>query len=554
MRFLLFFMYKLTLILKYLRRKLGPMFAALAVMLCTAMVIIVISVMGGFLDVLQTSAKQLTGDVIVLSRSLTGFAYYEEMIDQLEELPQVDAASPVVTALGIINLHGQTVGVKVIGIEPGGFSKIVRYEETLQWSTQDMLASYGLDGAQTSPIPPEFDLKALATRLDPMAGNHPAMVIGVEVNPWADRDSQGGYDFSYSAVQQQATLTVLPLTERGAPTELGPAYAKAVIVNEFKSGFLEVDQSQVFIRIDVLQKMLDMDRKESKVFDPESGEELPGKSVRPARVSEVLIRGADGYSLAEVHTAVQDQVDVFTSKHPNMTPPRVLTWEQLYSHIINAVKNEKGMVTFLFIIISLVAVVMVATTFYMTVLEKTRDIGVLRAVGASQAGVMSLFLGYGLAVGVVGSLLGLALAVSVVWHLNEIQYWLANHLGVSAHYTWCAAGGALIGAIVGGTIGYPKRKTLRGAAIMAMLLLLVGVIGAWISLDQVEDLAYKLNHTISFKMWDPQTYFFDRIPDKVKFYDALFIVLGAILSSVIGALIPAILAARLDPVEALRYE
>ena len=41
-------MYKLLLILKYLRRKLAPLFAAMAVMLCTAMVIIVISVMGGF--------------------------------------------------------------------------------------------------------------------------------------------------------------------------------------------------------------------------------------------------------------------------------------------------------------------------------------------------------------------------------------------------------------------------------------------------------------------------------------------------------------------------
>ncbi|MCH7872321.1 MAG: hypothetical protein IID33_11535, partial [Planctomycetes bacterium] len=64
----------------------------------------------------------------------------------------------------------------------------------------------------------------------------------------------------------------------------------------------------------------------------------------------------------------------------------------------------------------------------------------------------------------------------------------------------------------------------------------------------------KLHLAVSFKMWDPKTYFFDRIPDKVKFFDALFIVLGAIVSSVIGALIPAVLAARLDPVEALRYE
>ncbi len=548
-------MYKLTLILKYLHRKLGPMFAALAVMLCTAMVIIVISVMGGFLDLLQTSARQLTGDVSVMARSMTGFAYYEELAEQIEELPEVSAVSSVVTTFGMINLDGQTMGVNIMGIEPTDFSKIVRYEDTLMWSADDVYDRLGVQREGSGATPAGFDLHAQAMALKPASIDMPGVVIGVEVNPWHYRDKQGQYDFGNSAVQQEAAITVLPLTERGAPAEIGPSYLKAAVINEFKSGLYDIDKSQVFVRFEVLQKLLGMDRKESQAFDPETGDEIPGAtSVKQARASEIVVKGAEGYTLAQVHSAIQRTVSGFAEAHPNLVAPAVRTWEQRHAQFINAVKNEKGMVTFLFIIISIVAVVMVATTFYMTVLEKTRDIGVLRAVGASQVGIMSLFLGYGLAVGVVGSFLGLALAVSVVWHLNEIQFWLANHLGVSAHYAWCAGGGALIGAVVGGAIGYPKRKTLRNAMILATLLLLIGLIGAWVSLDQVEDLAYKLNHAISFKMWDPQTYFFDRIPDKVKFYDALFIGLGAILSSVIGALIPAIFAARLDPVEALRYE
>ncbi len=552
-------MYKLTLILKYLRRKLGPMFAALAVMLCTAMVIIVISVMGGFLDLLQTSAKQLTGDVSVQARSLTGFAHYEDLAAAVSALPEVSAVSPVVSTFGMINLDGHTIGVNIMGIEPGSFSKIVRYEDTLMWSADDMSERYGFDPSESKATPPAFDLRGMAMTLEPdgfLKGyNAPGMVIGVEVNPYQYRDEQGRYGFSNSAAHQTAALTVLPLTERGAPADLGPSYTNAVILNEFKSGLYEIDRGQVFVRFDVLQKLLGMDRKEGPAFDPETGEEIPGAmSVKPARTSEIVVRGAEGYRLEQVHSAVQGAVAAFAEARSISIPPVVRTWEQRHAQFINAVKNEKGMVTFLFIIISVVAVVMVATTFYMTVLEKTRDIGVLRAVGASQAGVLSLFLGYGLAVGVVGSLLGLALALEIVWHLNEIQYWLANGLGVSAHYAWCAGGGALIGAVVGGVIGYFRRKTLSNAVSLALLLMLVGLIGAWISLDQVEDLAYKLNHAISFKMWDPQTYFFDRIPDKVKFYDALFIVLGAIVSSVVGALIPAVLAARLDPVEALRYE
>jgi lipoprotein-releasing system permease protein len=422
-----------------------------------------------------------------------------------------------------------------------------------------MFDRYGLDQSESKATPAAFELQAMAMTLEPdgiLRGlGSPGMVIGVEVNPYQYRDAEGRYDFGNSAVHQTATLTVLPLTERGAPADLGPSYTNAVILNEFKSGLYDIDKSQVFVRFDVLQTLLGMDRKEGPAFDPETGEEIPGAtSIRPARTSEIVVKGAEGYTLDQVYRAIQVTVAGFAKAHPNTTTPAVRTWEQRHAQFINAVKNEKGMVTFLFIIISIVAVVMVATTFYMTVLEKTRDIGVLRAVGASQAGIMSLFLGYGLAVGLVGSALGLALAVSVVWNLNEIQYWLANHLGVSAHYAWCAGGGALIGAAIGGSAGYAKRKALRFALLGAVALTLLGLIGAWVSLDQVDDLAYKLNHAISFKMWDPQTYFFDRIPDKVKFYDALFIVLGAILSSVIGALIPAVLAARLDPVEALRYE
>ena len=547
-------MYKLTLILKYLRSKLGPMFAAVSVMLCTAMVIIVISVMGGFLDMLQNSAQQLTGDVSVLARSMTGFAHYEQLQAQLDALPEVQAVTPVVSTFGMINLGGQTVGVNIMGIEPETFSKIVRYQDTLQWSADDMLERYGLTEDELASGKSTIDLIAMGMAIKPQATDMPGVVIGIEVNPWHYRDEQGQYDFGNSAVGDEATLTVLPLTQRGAPADIGPRYVKAVVVNEFKSGLYDIDKSQVFVRFDVLQKLLGMDRRESKVFDPKTGDELPGISVRPARTSELVLRGAEGYTLEQVQAAVEREVLAFSEQHPDVVRPAVRTWRQRHAQFINAVKNEKGMVTFLFVIISVVAVVMVATTFYMTVLEKTRDIGVLRAVGASQAGVMGLFLGYGLAVGVVGSLLGLILALAIVWHLNEIQYWLAHDLGVTAHYAWCAVGGLLIGSILGAAIGYFRMNVLKLGMWFGLLFMVLGLIGAAISLNHFDTLAYHLNHTIYFKMWDPQTYFFDRIPDKVKFFDALFIVIGAIASSVVGALIPALLAARLDPVEALRYE
>ena len=73
-------MYKLFLTLRYLRKRRIAYFAIAAVILCTAMVLIVMSVMGGFLDQVKIKARGMLGDLIVDNRWYSGFPFYDEFI------------------------------------------------------------------------------------------------------------------------------------------------------------------------------------------------------------------------------------------------------------------------------------------------------------------------------------------------------------------------------------------------------------------------------------------------------------------------------------------
>jgi lipoprotein-releasing system permease protein len=103
-----------------------------------------------------------------------------------------------------------------------------------------------------------------------------------------------------------------------------------------------------------------------------------------------------------------------------------MTWEQTQAHIIVPVEKERGLVSTLFGIISLVAAVLVLCILYMIVLQKTRDIGIIKSIGGSPIGVALIFLGYGAAIGLVGSALGTVLGCYFVTNINEIQDFLTS--------------------------------------------------------------------------------------------------------------------------------
>src|SRR2546429_5783502 len=96
------------LINKYLRKRRIAWVSLVAVTMCTAMVIVVISVMGGWLRMFRDSFHGLSGDIIVSKQSLAGYPYYQQMIDQLEHVDGGNAALKIMHKSALANTMSQT--------------------------------------------------------------------------------------------------------------------------------------------------------------------------------------------------------------------------------------------------------------------------------------------------------------------------------------------------------------------------------------------------------------------------------------------------------------
>ena len=190
-------MYAPLLANRYLTSRTIPFIAVGAVALCVGLVIIVVSVMTGFLDMVRTTGKSLTGDVIV-SRPITGIPYYDEFVKDIEALPEARAASPFVETFGLLQMpYGSGDGgkqiemVEVWGIDPASLDRVLDYGKKLYWRTPepDRLNHLSEDDPLRDPaFHRETEGMALATR-----EGTPGMVLGIEISPFNRRARDGSY-------------------------------------------------------------------------------------------------------------------------------------------------------------------------------------------------------------------------------------------------------------------------------------------------------------------------------------------------------------------------
>ncbi|MEN0109542.1 MAG: FtsX-like permease family protein, partial [Planctomycetota bacterium] len=104
-------------------------------------------------------------------------------------------------------------------------------------------------------------------------------------------------------------------------------------------------------------------------------------------------------------------------------------WRDKQGALLAAVQMETAVLNVLLFLIIAVAGFGILAIFYMIVVEKTRDVGVLKSLGASAAGVKSIFLGFGLTLGLVGAAAGLVGGLLFVAYINQIADLLGRVTG-----------------------------------------------------------------------------------------------------------------------------
>jgi lipoprotein-releasing system permease protein len=454
-------MYKLFLALRYLRKRRITYFAVLSVALCVAMVVVVHGVMTGFLENVRSSSRRLLGDVILEIGSMTTFPYYDEFIDTLNEemAGEIELATPVILNAGLATLlvdrdDKRAFPVQVNGIRLDEYRRVNAFGEGLYYESHFPGLSHL--GPQAKPrwrrdehdiarLPSEYE-EALAASIDESTDLHPrppdedyrgpgifdeskdgqpysgVTCPGAILGNWlVMRDMHDGSTLRDVPRGTLVRLTVLPFSREGVVgSGLGQKLALRY-VDDSNTRIYEIDSQSIYCDFETLQKSLDMHA-------------LTGANVRPGRATQIQVKLKPGVHLIQARARIAKLWEMFRIRMAEQCSPRdyddmkymvTRTWLERNAAFINAIEKQRYLVLILLGVISLVAVVLVGCTFYMIVQERTREIGIIKSMGASAGGIAGMFLTYGIVVGMTGAALGTLGGWFFVDHINEFQAFIA---------------------------------------------------------------------------------------------------------------------------------
>ncbi|MBP7460142.1 MAG: ABC transporter permease [Candidatus Delongbacteria bacterium] len=262
---------------------------------------------------------------------------------------------------------------EVIGAAPLVFERAaVQSEEGL-----DALIVNGIDTARIDQV---ADIRKylyggyldLGDQIEPVSGDTlPGIVLGYDL---AER----------LRVVVGGKVLIAGFKEANLTSRMMPKLKRCLVTGIFKSGFYDYDAAFGYVSIPTAQDLF----------------HLEGK------VNQIDIRIRDMYQAQSVAKRLEDSL-----KYPYYT----MNWIERNQKLFTWIKLEKSMMFVILNLIVVVAVFNIISALIMLVLNKTREIGIMRAMGATRRNIMKIFILDGITAGLIGAFGGTLLSLLVCW-------------------------------------------------------------------------------------------------------------------------------------------
>ena len=335
--------------------------------------IVVIAVMSGFSKDLRDKILGTNSHIVVSNMNQAMVENYNDILKKIRSMKGVTAAAPFIMNQVMLINGDRVSGVVARGIDP---------------DSEGVVSDLGKNMISGTV----FDLKVKPNHFKKKKSRQGKKRAGIILGKELSRRMGVGVGDIVSMVSPVSRVT---------PVGLIPRMKLFKVVGVFESGMYEYDANLSFILLKSAQKF----------FSMKNG------------ISGIEIRVADIEQAGDIASIIQKELGF---------PYLVRDWMRMNRNLFSALKLEKIVMFIILILIIFVAAFNIVSTLFMLVMEKAKEIAILKSMGASCTSIIKIYSYQGLVIGLVGTFLGCAAGFVIVPNLNEIVGFIEVVFGIEA--------------------------------------------------------------------------------------------------------------------------
>ena len=335
--------------------------------------IVVIAVMSGFSKDLRDKILGTNSHIVVSNMNQAMVENYNDILKKIRSVEGVTAAAPFIMNQVMLINGDRVSGVVARGIDP---------------DSEGVVSDLGKNMISGTP----FDLKVKFTHFKNIKSGRGKKRAGIILGKELSRRMGVGVGDIVSMVSPVSRVT---------PVGLIPRMKLFKVVGVFESGMYEYDANLSFILLKSAQKF----------FSMKNG--ISGIEIRVANIEQA----------GNIASIIQKELGF---------PYLVRDWMRMNRNLFSALKLEKIVMFIILILIIFVAAFNIVSTLFMLVMEKAKEIAILKSMGASCSSIIKIYSYQGLVIGLVGTFLGCAAGFVIVPNLNEIVGFIEVVFGIEA--------------------------------------------------------------------------------------------------------------------------